>query len=602
MEDIFKPQSLTIKQLFGNADALYQIPRYQRPYSWGDEQLDKLWTDLREAQENEPNYFLGSVITAKPEDASNYIDIVDGQQRLTTLLVLLCVYRDMYPEINSDILDKDPFAIDANIIKTSIKFNDRFERLRLKTHSNHESDFQELILSPGAAIGNEYPYKRDLRRQEEPKYKFLNTSAFFTEKLEDLGEEEAGTFINYLFNKVKIIRIDCQSVSFAIKLFQVLNDRGLDLSNSDLIKSFLIGQIHKKHVDDPEQRKQKENQFMDDWKFCETIAIDTEESMNDLFVMYEYYLLGNNPEKSLYDELVREFETKNPNQVIADFKRFVSFYKKDVYNREDSLMYGFWYLRWTVYWKTIVLTALHSGYPSYEEFLPILKRYYYLNWIAGNTLSKIKQTSFNIIKWLKEKRPLFEIKSDLEALLTDPGNHTINRAIVNLDNDVYFEAWCKPLLLMIEYNQQDNPPFYLMSDKNIHIEHVLPRGFMKNPEWVHFNNVEGIEDWINSAANLTLLSGSKNIAATNAGLALKIKAYDGTGNHIASDTKISSFIITQKIVNDYNGGKFNGEWNTDALEHRYRWFCTEVERLLQIDLSESKKASFKSEAVEESNN
>ena len=54
MEDIFRPSSLTIKQLFGNTDSLYQIPRYQRAYSWGDDQLDKLWDDLIEAKENDP--------------------------------------------------------------------------------------------------------------------------------------------------------------------------------------------------------------------------------------------------------------------------------------------------------------------------------------------------------------------------------------------------------------------------------------------------------------------------------------------------------------------------------------------------------------------
>ncbi len=71
MENIFKPQSLTIKKLFGDADALYQIPRYQRPYSWEDEQLEKLWDDIIEAKANEPNYFFGSIITAKPEPQAN---------------------------------------------------------------------------------------------------------------------------------------------------------------------------------------------------------------------------------------------------------------------------------------------------------------------------------------------------------------------------------------------------------------------------------------------------------------------------------------------------------------------------------------------------
>lgn len=275
MEDIFKPLSLTIGELFGNKDALYQIPRYQRPYSWSDDQLSKLWDDLREAQQFEPNYFLGSVITAKPEEASNYLDIVDGQQRLTTLLILLCVYRDLYPDINEEILSEDPFAIDASMIKSSIRLNDRFERLRLKTHSNHESDFQTLIIKEGNTVLNRRPYKKDIRIEEAPKFKFMNTAVFFKEKLVDLGKEDAGIFLNYLFNKVKIIRIDCQSVSFAIKLFQVLNDRGLDLSNSDLIKSFLIGRIHKLYDGDNEVKKQKEDQFMDDWKLCENIAIST---------------------------------------------------------------------------------------------------------------------------------------------------------------------------------------------------------------------------------------------------------------------------------------------------------------------------------------
>lgn len=585
MEDIFKPQSLNIKQLFGNADALYQIPRYQRPYSWGDEQLEKLWDDLIEAQAFEPNYFLGSIITAKPEDSTNYIDVVDGQQRLTTILIMLCVYRDLYPNINYDILESDPNAIDANIIKTSIKYNDRFERIRLKTHSNHESDFQNLILKDESTLKNSRPLKKDMKKEEDPKFKFINTSVFFTEKLRELGEEDAGRFINYLFNSVKIIRIDCQSVSFAIKLFQVLNDRGLDLSNSDLIKSNLIGKIHKKYEADPEVKRQKENQFMDDWKYCENIAIDTDESMNNLFVLYEYFLLAKNPEKSLYDELVKQFENKDSNDVINDFKTFVTHYKKDVYEIEDITIYSFYYLRWSMYWRSIVLTALITKYQEYDSFLKVFRRYYYLNWIAGNTLTKIKQTSFNIIGWIKEKKPLIFIKDELEKALSE---NTIQRAIDNLSGDIYFEPWSKPLLFMIEYNQQENPSYLAMWDRNIHIEHILPRAYKKNEKWSHFDEIEGLEEWINSGANLTLLSGAKNISASNNGFEVKLLAYDGTGNHSRADKKITSFKITQQIVNDYNSGKYNKEWNFDSLSERWKWFCQEVEQILEIDLTSIK--------------
>jgi uncharacterized protein with ParB-like and HNH nuclease domain len=582
MEDIFKPSSLTIKQLFGNTDALYQIPRYQRPYSWGEDQLEKLWDDLREAQVNDPNYFLGSIITAKPEGNSTYLDIVDGQQRLTTLSILLCVVRDLYPDINRTHLDSDPFAIDANIIKSSIKFNDRFERLRLKTHSNHESDFQNLVLNTGASITHKRPYKKDLRKEEDPKYKFINTAYFFTEKLKEIGEEDTGEFINYLFNQVKIIRIDCQSVSFAIKLFQVLNDRGLDLSNSDLIKSFLIGQIYKIYDEDSEIKKQKEDRFMDDWKICETIALDTEESLNDLFVVYEYYLLGENPKKSLYDELVKLFEGKDPNETIADFKNFLNLYKTELYRKEDPLIYSFWYLRWGMYWRSILLAALHNSYPDYTELARTLQRYYYLNWIAGKTLTKIKQTSFNLIKAVKEKKPISDIKEDLEKGLQE--NDAISGAIKNLKCGIYYESWVKPLLFLMEYNQQDNPKYYPMGDKNIHIEHILPQAFEKNVDWSAFHGDEKNKKRLDTGSNLTLLSGSKNIAASNDGFDKKIKAYDGTGLHSGSDTKVSSFKITQKIVEDYNAGTFHKRWTSEAMDSRWKWFCKQVKELFQVEV------------------
>jgi uncharacterized protein with ParB-like and HNH nuclease domain len=586
MEDIFKPQSLTIGALFGNKDALYQIPRYQRPYSWGEDELSKLWDDLRDAQQVEPNYFLGSIITAKPEEANNYLDIVDGQQRLTTLLILLCVCRDLYPELNAENLEKDPFAVDNSMIKTSIKLNDRFERLRLKTHSNHESDFQELIIKEGKAGQNKRPYKKELRIEQEPKFKFRNTAAFFTEKLEELGSEDTGAFINYLFNNVKIIRIDCQSVSFAIKLFQVLNDRGLDLSNSDLIKSFLIGKIHKRYEEDAEIRKQHEDQFMDDWKSCETMAIDTEESMNNLFVMFEYYLLAKNPEKSLYDELKALFEKEDPNQIIKQFKDFVSEYKSKVYQAKNPIIYSLFYLRWSVYWRTIVTTALHVKYPWFDEFLLIFRRYYYLNWIAGNTLSKIKQTSFNLIGHLKAHQSIAFINDELNKQLD---NEVTERAINSLDGDIYYEPWCKPILFLIEYEQQDNPPFFEMGDRSIQTEHILPRAYNKVEEWDSAKNISNLDAWIHSGANLTLLSGQKNLDARNYPFETKIQSYDSTGFEDENDKKITSFKITQNIVNDYNANKYNKEWNIDALNGRWVWFCTQLEKILEIDLKDIKE-------------
>ena len=588
MEDIFRPSSLTIKQLFGNTDSLYQIPRYQRPYSWGDDQLEKLWDDLLEAKENDPNYFLGSVITAKSEDSTSYLDIVDGQQRLTTLTILLCVYRDLFPNINENLLDTDPFAIDNKVIGSSIRFNDRFERLRLRTHSNHQSDFDSIVLN-GDTTNLKKPTKQDLRK-DEPKHKFINTAHFFTNKLKDLGKDDAGGLINYLFNSVKIIRIDCQSVAFAIKLFQVLNDRGLDLSNADLIKSFLIGQIQKKYIGDGELKKQKEDQFMDDWKVCENYSNDTQTSLNDLFVMYEYYTLAQNPKKSLYDELVIQFSEKDSNQIINNVKLFVENYKCEIYEREDKLTYSFFYISWGMYWRTILLTALTENYSEYNEFVKLFRRYYYLNWIAGFTLTKIKQTSFNIIKWLKENRTLEFIKSELELNLSQ--NDTIRRATENLKGDIYYESWCKPLLFMIEYQQTDDSSlnFFEMSDTKIQVEHILPRAYKSNVEWnTIFEGNDTITNWINTGGNLTLLSGKKNRDASNYSFEKKIIAYNGKGYYAEDSEGITAFRITQNIVNHYNDNTYNKQWNEQSIIDRWNWFCGQVEVILDIDLSQIRK-------------
>ena len=115
MEEPFKPLSLTVGELYGNKDSLYKIPQYQRPYKWEDEHVYKLWDDIYEAWEiEEPNYFLGSIITAKPRDdeKSAYVDVVDGQQRLTTLMILFCVLRDLAKQAHKILSEHIPFVFD----------------------------------------------------------------------------------------------------------------------------------------------------------------------------------------------------------------------------------------------------------------------------------------------------------------------------------------------------------------------------------------------------------------------------------------------------------------------------------------------------------
>lgn len=518
IQDIFTPSSLTIKQLFNNSDSLYQIPRYQRPYKWTDEQVDKLWEDLTEAYENETeSYFLGSVITAAPKESSSYLDIVDGQQRITTLMILFAVVRDLFKNLNRDPAKQDPANITIRTIKSSILADDEFNRLKLYTHINHQTEFENLIISADTSKIVK-PRKKEILQDEEPRFKFLNTAAIFKEKLLAKGEEYVGGLMNYLFNHVRLIWIDCTSKDFAIKLFQVLNDRGLDLTNADLIKSFLIQKLEEEFKADENLRNLKENQFMSEWVSIEQIIKKFDDSLNDLFIIYEYHLLGSNPKKSLYDELVAKFKNKNSIAIISDFKEFVENYNQYLWEIDNSDIYGLWYLPWNFYWKSIILTAYKVKYTEIKELTIILKRFYYIYWIGGKTLTAIKQTSFNLIGYVKDKMPSKEIKQLLERKIEE--DRIMSATISALNNNLYSEPWCKPLFCMLEYNSNDRSS-WIQLNKDLHIEHIIPTAHKSFAEWNHITD-STFERWGNSGANLTLLSGTKNIEASNNPFNIKI--------------------------------------------------------------------------------
>jgi uncharacterized protein with ParB-like and HNH nuclease domain len=579
--DVFTPDSLTIKQLFNNADSLYQIPRYQRPYKWGDEQIDKLWEDLTEAFENNlESYFLGSVITASPRESTSYKDIVDGQQRITTLMILFCVVRDLFKDLNTKSSNPDPSNITNKTIKSSILADDQFNRLKLYTHVQHQTDFEQLIINADTSL-IERPKKKLIESDEDPKYKFLNAAASFKEKLQLKGEDYISKFINYLFNEVRLIRIDCNSKEFAIKLFQVLNDRGLDLTNADLIKSFLIQKIEETYKIDEVLRKKKEDHFMTEWISSEQIIKKFDDSLNDVFIIYEYHLLSSNPKKSLYDELVKEFKDKDPIEVIKDYKKFVENYSEYLWEANDSNIYALWYLRWNFYWKSILLTAYHVNYKDTNSLIKLLVRFYYIYWIAGKTMTAIKQTSFNIIGYVKENKTITEIEDILNKKMED--EKILNSALSSLSENIFDKPWSKPLFCLLEYNATDKSKLsWIELSKDLHMEHIIPSKHKNFKEWNHITK-EMFDYWGNTGANLTLLGGSKNIEASDNPFANKMNVYKGEGLYKNKNTKITGYNITQRIVTDYDNGKFNKEWSEEAIIDRWTWFCKEVSEVLRID-------------------
>lgn len=360
--DLFVPASLSLADVFTSGDVIFQIPDYQRPYSWVDDQVEQLWEDLLEAYENnkedetlDSNYFLGSLIVVKKGKME---DVVDGQQRLTTLMILLCTIRQTYPKINKLVdVNEFPDVVKMGKIKSCIADTNELTRLRLQTDVSQSSNVQELIFDEDIDFSTyEKPSKKQI--ESDAKYRYKNTAVICYNHIKELGEEKTGKFINYLMNQIKMIKITCFEESFAIKLFQVLNDRGMDLSAADIIKGYLLSGL----VNDNHGREV----FMHDWRMCEEWVKELDDSLTDLFTYYEYYLLGSNPKKSLVDELKILFKGKDSNTVLRDFKKFAEEYKA-IYNSADKLISSFWYLPWGTYWATMLITIEHVDYKEKEE-------------------------------------------------------------------------------------------------------------------------------------------------------------------------------------------------------------------------------------------
>jgi len=579
-ETPFEPKSLRIIALFTDSDARYQIPPYQRHYEWGDDEVNQLWEDLIESWEDNPkgNYFLGSVITSKPRTETRYVDVIDGQQRLTTLMILFCVIRDLYPNLNEN--NDSEFAVPYNTIKEAIKSSqDGRERFVLQQRflpgDNSKTDFAENIIADGATDNLERPH-RSLMDQDNPKHKFINSAFIFREKLRELGQEKAEEFINYLFYRVQVIRIDCKEVSFAIKLFQVINTRGLNLSPADLLKSFLFGEIS----DDQGEADALRRHFMTDWAQTEEMVSECRESMVNMFTLYSYYIRASNPKRSLYEELSDQFRTQLNNgegatEILGKIKGFVKDYNQTIYDDEENkAICSLWYLPWEMHWKSILLSALQESHSNYNEIAQEIRRFYYLNWLAKNTLTSIKQPSFDVIKEIKEGGSIDDIRKTLwknseESLIPD--------AIRNLDsNKMAEQRWAKPLLILLEYQNVDSCPYIYMNSK-LHLEHIFPQ----SPEsgWGHINK-DVAEKYLNSAGNITLLSGKKNIGARNKPFAEKIGFYKGQQGNSEGTT---SFTITQKIISDYETNKYEKQWTEEAMRNRKEWFLSKIAKLLDIE-------------------
>ncbi len=208
--------------------AYYQIPTYQRPYQWTEENCEKLLDDLffNYEYDRESDYFCGSLVLIaigidSETNATTY-DIVDGQQRLSTFILLAKVLATLYKDLNKTSRD---------FLEKSLGDTDGEKRKRLTFDTiglNAEKDFQnalDFFDDLDASKGE----NSKINDPSKGKNNYLKNAICLINYLREKEIENINDFIKWLYFKVIFIRTTCSNISMALRIFSVLNARGLPL-------------------------------------------------------------------------------------------------------------------------------------------------------------------------------------------------------------------------------------------------------------------------------------------------------------------------------------------------------------------------------------
>ncbi len=555
-----------LHQILVDSEYFYQVPDYQRPYVWDKDHLGALIDDLVGSYTNnkEDEYFCGSIVIAENQKDKRW-DVVDGQQRLTSFIILACTILKLYKH---SLGQKSEAFIKESIYD---RHDGEKERLKFLTAQNYNNIFENTVL-------NNLEFEDNIKKSElNKKFEentYLRNAYYFKELLNESEENgsisDIDDFVEWFYEHIVLTRIICFEQDSAMQIFQVLNDRGQPLSPIDILKSNLMQEI--------KQDSEKRKDFITTWdklveacKSIEGIDIDLE----DFFNMYLEYANPSTSKKRADKGLKKVFKDskKDACEFIYGVSAFMKSYT-DLLKKQDRYIYLLRYLP-SRYWASILLTtALYVKYPDFDALKKLLVSYYYQNWIAGGTITRIKQTSINIIKNVKSNKG---IKTIQELILNNIDSYnTFDQYFYNLWNSssVYPSNWVRPVLALANYFMVDEEkPNFIIMDTETQVEHILPQSPKKGSQWDADFDKEKREEWVNNIANLTLLKRKKNAKALNGDFDEKRKIYGG------KDTSkvISCYDITKELYRDYE------KWDEKSLQKRYDFLYGIIMPILHIE-------------------
>ena len=517
----------------------YYIPAYQRPYAWTEEETETLFDDLYEffIDEQNDNYFLGSIVLIK-EDDKPHADVIDGQQRLTTLTIFMAVVASH--------LSGDKQTNCMSYVREAGNVLEGLEPLpRLHLRDKDKKFFNKYIQN--LKIDDLKKIDKETLENESQVHIKENCELLIRKFGEKFGNEETKIikFCRFLLKRCYLVAVYTPSQQSAFRVFSVMNSRGLNLMPIDIIKSDIIGQIESKD----------QQEYTEKWEDLEIKT--TRAGFNEVFTHTRMIYAKSKSKQNLLEEF-REYviSKSTPKQLIDNILEPYSEAYKILKDRKYTSTGNASKINEYLYWLNKIDNF--DWMPSAIKFFADNKNdSEYILWFV----QKLERLASYLHITAKDVNHRIErYKAILDEMESNP-DHNINDKLTSvdltnsekiefknaLDGEIYLMTSKRRNYVILRLNAfvSDGAMGYDSESSVLTIEQVLPQTINQDSVWEKlWPEIDRRKLWINRIANLVPLTRKKNSEAQNYDFEKKKNVY------FKGKNGTTSYPLTTQVLNE----------------------------------------------------
>lgn len=538
-----------------SSDFDYEIPSYQRPYAWTEDESGDLFDDLYDfyiTENNEEQYFLGSIVLVKEEDKP-LAEVIDGQQRLTTLTILLAAITSKLTGGDRD--DFKKYIIEPGRVSQGLASK---PRLHIRERDN------EFFLKYIQSLDFDGLFLLDADMQDtEAKVNIIKNAKLLVNRIDDKFKtvEDIISFGVYLMNRCFIVAVSTPTKQAAFRVFSVMNNRGMDLLPTDIIKADIIGAI----------REAWQSRYNNKWEEME--AILGRSGFNELFGHIRMIKAKTKAKKSMQDEF---YTTMFPDTIGNDIPEDKAVQFIDMILEPYAEAYRV--VKNCKYVST-------NGADKVNDILRWLNRIDNSDWVpvAMHFYVKCRENSSVLYNFLQRLERLAaymraasydvnhrieryaKVLMDIELSINGKVGKSIELTkeeigifIAKLNSDMYTMTSKKRNYLILRLDSFVSNGAATYDSKVFTVEHVLPQTVVSNSQWdLWWPNADERKEWVHKIGNLVPLAKRTNSEAQNYDFEKKKEKY------FRGKSGVTPYALTTQVL-------LENEWKIETVKRRQK--------------------------------